>query len=106
MRVVQISDVVVTTAYNIVFRNLHRMAKSASNLQKIYKELRTITPAIELRKTEYAERYEVKLLLLLRRFQGSMQRPTIAATYPPRRIFCLHTSIITNAKKDEARNSR
>jgi len=34
---------------------------------------------MELRKTEYADRYEVKLLLLLRRFHGSMQRPTMAA---------------------------
>jgi hypothetical protein len=47
-----------------------------------------MTPAIELRNTEYAERYDVKLLLLLRRFQGNMQSPTIAAMYPPRRIFC------------------
>jgi hypothetical protein len=32
-----------------------------------------------LRKTEYAERYDVKLLLLFKRFQGSMHRPTMAA---------------------------
>lgn len=38
-----------------------------------------MTPAIELRKTEYAERYVVKLLLLLSRFQGSMHNPTMAA---------------------------
>ena len=48
----------------------------------------TMTPAIELRNTEYAERYEVKLLLLLSRFHGSITRPTIAATYPPLRMFC------------------
>jgi hypothetical protein len=48
----------------------------------------TMTPAIELRNTEYADRYDVKLLLLLRRFQGNMQSPTVAAMYPPRRIFC------------------
>jgi hypothetical protein len=29
-----------------------------------------------LRNTEYAERYDVKLLLLLRRFHGSMHRPS------------------------------
>ncbi len=42
---------------------------------------------MELRKTEYAERYDVKLLLLFNRFHGSMHRPTIAAMYPPRRMF-------------------
>lgn len=47
----------------------------------------TMTPAIELKKTEYADRYEVKLLLLFSRFHGSMQSPTIAAMYPPRRMF-------------------
>lgn len=46
-----------------------------------------MTPAVELRKTEYADRYEVKLLLLFNRFHGIMTRPTIAAIYPPRRIF-------------------
>lgn len=46
-----------------------------------------MTPAMELRKTEYAERYDVKLLLLFNRFHGSMHRPTIAAMYPPRRMF-------------------
>ena len=40
---------------------------------------RTITPAIELRKTEYAERYDVKLLLSFSRFHGQMQMPTMAA---------------------------
>jgi hypothetical protein len=40
---------------------------------------RTITPAMLLRKTEYAERYDVKLLLLFKRFHGSMHRPTMAA---------------------------
>jgi len=39
-----------------------------------------MTPAIELRNTEYADRYEVKLLLSLSKFHGSMQIPTIAAT--------------------------
>lgn len=29
----------------------------------------------------------MKLLLLLRRFQGNMQSPTIAAMYPPLRMF-------------------
>ena len=53
----------------------------------------TMTPAIELRNTEYAERYDVKLLLLLRRFQGNMQSPTIAAMYPPRRIFYAKQSL-------------
>jgi len=42
-------------------------------------EEQTMTPAIELRKTEYAERYDVNWLLLLRRFHGSMTSPTIAA---------------------------
>ena len=46
-----------------------------------------MTPAMELKKTEYAERYDVKLLLLLSKFQGSMQMPTMAAMKPPRRIF-------------------
>ena len=46
-----------------------------------------MTPAMELRKTEYAERYELKLLLLFRRFHGSMQMPTMAAMKPPRRMF-------------------
>ena len=40
---------------------------------------RTITPAIELRKTEYAERYDVKLLLSFNRFHGQIQIPTMAA---------------------------
>jgi hypothetical protein len=38
-----------------------------------------MTPAMELRKTEYADRYEVKSLLLLRKFHGKMQIPTTAA---------------------------
>jgi hypothetical protein len=39
----------------------------------------TMTPAMELRNTEYAERYEVKLLLSLSKFHGSMHSPTMAA---------------------------
>ena len=34
---------------------------------------------MELKNTEYAERYVVKLLLLLSKFQGSMHKPTMAA---------------------------
>jgi hypothetical protein len=34
---------------------------------------------MELKKTEYAERYDVNWLLLFKRFHGSMTNPTIAA---------------------------
>ena len=61
----------------------------------------TMTPAIELRNTEYAERYEVKLLLLLSRFHGSITRPTIAATYPPLRMFCGNQSQKINPVLDQ-----
>lgn len=46
-----------------------------------------MTPAIALRKTEYADIYEVKRLLLDTRFQGHMTSPTMAHKYPPRLIF-------------------
>ena len=46
-----------------------------------------MTPAMELKKTEYAERYDVKLLLLVSKFHGHMHKPTTAAIYPPRRMF-------------------
>jgi len=39
-----------------------------------------MTPAMEDRKTEYADRYVVKLLELERRFQGHMTNPIIAQT--------------------------
>jgi hypothetical protein len=45
-----------------------------------------ITPAIALRKTEYADIYEEKRLLLDTRFQGHMTSPTMADIYPPRLI--------------------
>ena len=48
---------------------------------------RTMTPAMELKNTEYADRYEVNVAPSLRRFHGHMARPMIAATKPPRRIF-------------------
>lgn len=43
-----------------------------------------MTPAMEERKTEYAERYVVKLLELERRFQGHIANPTMLQMYPPR----------------------
>lgn len=39
-----------------------------------------MTPAIELKNTEYAERYVANVVPSLSRFHGHMQRPTIAAT--------------------------
>ena len=50
-------------------------------------KVRTMTPAMELKNTEYADRYEVKVAPSLSRFHGHMASPTIAATKPPRRIF-------------------
>lgn len=66
-----------------------------------------MTPAIALRKTEYADIYEVKRLLLDTRFQGHMTSPTMAHIYPPRLIFynaseCFHTQVMKRVSYDKA----
>jgi hypothetical protein len=76
-RIVQILDAIMAPANEVVLYNLG----SPIGICRLHQRQldRTMTPAIELRKTEYAERYDVNLLLLLRRFQGNMQKPTMAA---------------------------
>ena len=78
---VQVLHTIMTSSHKVVIRDLANHHQSMNNG---FPEIpgtgeRTMTPAMELKKTEYADRYDVKLLLLLSRFQGSMQMPTIAA---------------------------
>ena len=82
---IEVLHTIVALVDDIIVRNLHTRSDTKTHGEP--KNQLTITPAIELKKTEYAERYDVKLLLLLSKFHGNMHRPTIAATYPPRRMF-------------------